>query len=119
MTLRIGKRYVHPRDGLIEIKSGVYTVDGRVSNHWVWVVVDTGEKKDGYGENWPLAPDYRQQSLSERDLDLIEVALEAAAESCQSGATLRHMASKKSLDPLAREYLHALDGIREYRRTRS
>lgn len=57
ITLQIGKRYLHPEDGEIEIVSGCYrdAVYGRVSNHWYWDVVATGERKNGYGDNWPEA----------------------------------------------------------------
>lgn len=51
-------------------------------------------------------------NLTERDLDLIEVALEAAAQSVQHGATLRN---KRDLDPLAREYLEALNRVEKGR----
>lgn len=44
---------------------------------------------------------------SERSLELAEVALEAAAQSCQFGASLRD----KGIDPLAREYLIAAQEI--------
>lgn len=53
VTLRPGKRYVHPEDGEIEITSGCYRAYGRVSNFWYWTVIATGEKKHGYGANWP------------------------------------------------------------------
>jgi hypothetical protein len=55
ITLEIGKRYIHPDDGVIEITSGCYrdSVYGRVSNFWYWTVVETGEHKNGYGANWP------------------------------------------------------------------
>lgn len=52
--------------------------------------------------------------LTERDFDLIEVALESAAQAVQSGATLRSRAAE--LDPLAAEYLNALRNIRKFRR---
>lgn len=48
---------------------------------------------------------------TERALDLAEIALEAAANSCQFGATLR----SKGLDPLAREYLNAAAEIARMR----
>lgn len=51
--------------------------------------------------------------LSERDLDLVEIALESAATAVQSGATLRN---RRDLDPLAREYLTALEHVREIRK---
>lgn len=42
---------------------------------------------------------------SERSFDLVEVALDSAASSIQSGATLQ----QRGIDPLAREYLVALE----------
>lgn len=45
---------------------------------------------------------------SARSLELAEVALESAAQACQSGASLR---MKSGLDPLAREYLIAAQEI--------
>jgi hypothetical protein len=52
-----GWRYVHPEDGVIEITGGYYRdpTYGRISNFWDWIVVATGERKNGYGDNWPLA----------------------------------------------------------------
>lgn len=47
-----------------------------------------------------------------RDFDLIEVALDSAVHSVQAGATLR----MKGVDPLAREYLVALDAVRKWRK---
>lgn len=52
--------------------------------------------------------------LTERDYDLIEVALESAAQAVQSGVTLRTRSVE--LDPLAAEYLNALRHIRKDRR---
>lgn len=46
-------------------------------------------------------------SVSDRSIQLAVVALEAAAQSCQYGASLRN----KGLDPLAREYLIAAQEI--------
>lgn len=48
---------------------------------------------------------------SDRSLELAEVALEAAAQACQSGASLRD----QGIDPLAREYLIAAREIAELR----
>jgi hypothetical protein len=55
VTLQIGKRYIHPEDGLIEITDGKYrdATYGRISNFWHWTVIESGEKKHGYGANWP------------------------------------------------------------------
>lgn len=50
---------------------------------------------------------------SERDFDLIEVALESAADACQPGAVRGH--SLRQIDPLAAEYLRALDAVRHLR----
>ena len=52
--------------------------------------------------------------LTERDFELIEVALESAAQAVQSGASLRQ---RRGLDPLAREYLEALERVQQMRRT--
>lgn len=54
VRLQIGKRYIHPDDGVIEITSGCYrdATFGRISNHWHWTVLETGEAKNGYGDNW-------------------------------------------------------------------
>lgn len=49
---------------------------------------------------------------SVRSLELAEVALESAAQACQSGASLRQ---KKGLDPLAREYLIAAQEVEAFR----
>lgn len=54
--------------------------------------------------------------ISERSLDLAEIALESAAQSCQSGASLRN---HRTLDPLAKEYLVAANQIAKYRDKRS
>lgn len=53
--LEVGKRYVHPEHGLIEVVGGQYWGERGLSNHWHWIVVATGEKHNGYGENWPEA----------------------------------------------------------------
>lgn len=42
---------------------------------------------------------------SKRSFELVEVALDTAANACQSGATLQ----QRGIDPLAREYLVALE----------
>jgi len=52
--LEIGKRYVHPEDGPIEVTGGQYWGTYGLSNHWSWTVIATGEKKRGYGGHWPL-----------------------------------------------------------------
>jgi hypothetical protein len=49
--VRIGGRYTHPQDGLIEITSGQYWGNDGISNHWRWTVVETGEQRSGYA-NW-------------------------------------------------------------------
>ena len=53
VALQPGKRYLHPEDGPIRIMSGAFYRNGRVSNHWTWLVENTGETNHGYGENWP------------------------------------------------------------------
>ncbi len=55
ITLEIGKRYVHPDDGVIEVTSGCYRhpASGRISNFWYWTLVGSGEEKHGYGGYWP------------------------------------------------------------------
>lgn len=45
---------------------------------------------------------------TDRDLFLLEIACENAAESCQAGATLR---GSRVTDPLAAEYLHAARSV--------
>jgi len=55
--LQIGKRYIHPTDGLIEITHGQYWGKHGLSNHWHWIIVETGESSHGYGGNWPEATD--------------------------------------------------------------
>lgn len=54
VTLQIGRQYLHPEDGLIQIDAGCYrdAKYNRVSNWWYWTVVGTGEKKSGFGDNW-------------------------------------------------------------------
>lgn len=51
--VEIGKRYQHPEHGIIEIVSGQYWGAHGLSNHWRWKVVETGEMKSGYAEEWP------------------------------------------------------------------
>ena len=53
--VEIGKQYMHPEDGLIEITSGQYWGQHGLSNHWRWTVVETGETKHGYAGDWPAA----------------------------------------------------------------
>lgn len=48
-------------------------------------------------------------TLTERDLELIQVALDSAAQAVQSGASLR----SRRLDPLAKEYLVALQHVEQ------
>lgn len=48
--------------------------------------------------------------MTPRQLELVELALESAAQACQASATLRR---RRDLDPLAREYLEAADAVRE------
>lgn len=51
--VQIGKRYLHPEDGVIEVTSGQYWGTHGLSNFWHWTVVATGETKHGYGGDWP------------------------------------------------------------------
>lgn len=55
VTLRSGDYHVHPEDGVVKIVGGTYrdATYGRISNWWTWEVVATGERKSGYGANWP------------------------------------------------------------------
>lgn len=50
-----GGRFVHPKDGEIQIISGEYrdATYGRISNFWTWRVVATGKTRSGYGGYWP------------------------------------------------------------------
>jgi hypothetical protein len=60
--LEIGKRYIHPEDGLIEIVGGQYWGTNGLSNHWRWRVIATGETHHGYGDStWPKFPDISTQ----------------------------------------------------------
>lgn len=52
--VEIGKRYLHPEDGVILITSGQYWGTHGLSNHWRWTVESTGEQHYGYGGEWPL-----------------------------------------------------------------
>ena len=51
--LRVGARYLHPEDGLIEITAGQYWGERGLSNFWHWVIIATGEERSGYGDDWP------------------------------------------------------------------
>lgn len=53
-TVAIGKRYIHPEDGEIEIISGQWWGTHGLSNFWDWKVLATGEVKHGYGGKWPM-----------------------------------------------------------------
>jgi hypothetical protein len=53
-----------------------------------------------------------KSTITSRDLDLIEVALDSAIAACQGGAVLRG----RKIDPLAREYLTAKDHLRHQRK---
>lgn len=63
VELEIGRRYLHPEDGVIEITDGYYRDPryGRISNFWHWKVVATDEYKHGYGGNWPSTNSQEQQ----------------------------------------------------------
>jgi len=49
-TPYVGHFYLHPQDGPIYVTSGYYMdpSNGRVSNHFYWTVVETGEVHNGY-----------------------------------------------------------------------
>lgn len=51
--VQIGKRYMHPHDGVVEITSGQYWGLHGLSNHWYWTILDTGQSCHGYAGNWP------------------------------------------------------------------
>lgn len=55
--VEVGKRYLHPEDGLIEIVSGQYWGTYGLSNFWYWTVIETGETKNGYGGDWEEVKD--------------------------------------------------------------
>jgi hypothetical protein len=50
--VEIGKRYLHPEHGPIEITSGQYWGQHGLSNHWYWTVLETGRSENGYAGNW-------------------------------------------------------------------
>lgn len=52
-NITIGKCYQHPDDGVIRILGGRFWGDHGLSNHWTWEIVATGERKHGYGGEWP------------------------------------------------------------------
>ena len=51
--VQIGRRYMHPTDGEIEILAGQYWGTHGLSNFWTWRVIATGEKRNGYAGDWP------------------------------------------------------------------
>jgi hypothetical protein len=51
--VEVGKKYDHPDYGPIRIISGEYWGLRGLSNHWHWIVLETGEERNGYGGNWP------------------------------------------------------------------
>jgi hypothetical protein len=51
--VQIGKCYLHPTDGEIEVVSGQYWGTNGPSTYWHWEVLATGEIKAGYGGDWP------------------------------------------------------------------
>lgn len=67
--LHIGGYYQHPDEGVIKILSGYYLdpIHQRVSNHWHWYNVETGEQGNGYGGPWPEveAPPFQVNDLVE------------------------------------------------------
>lgn len=52
--VEIGRYYVHPDDGPIQIVSGRYWGEHGISNFWDWRILATGEVKHGYADNWPV-----------------------------------------------------------------
>lgn len=52
--VEVGKRYLHPADGAVEVVSGQYWGAQGLSNHWRWRVVATGEIRSGYADYWPV-----------------------------------------------------------------
>lgn len=59
----------------------------------------------------PAAEAAALHALTDRDLDLIEIALDSAANSIQAGAVLARGRAIDNLDPLAQEYVTALHRI--------
>lgn len=59
--IEVGKRYLHPEHGLVEVIEGDWTVNGRLSNFWTWRPVQEdgtlGEPVSGLGGEWELAGD--------------------------------------------------------------
>lgn len=53
--VEVGKRYVHPEDGVITITSGQYWGTHGLSNFWYWKVEETGATHNGYAGDWPEA----------------------------------------------------------------
>ena len=53
-SFKHGRVYAHPEQGHIQIKSGYFLdpVYQRLSNHWHWTVLETGETGHGYGGEW-------------------------------------------------------------------
>jgi hypothetical protein len=56
VMLKKNNFYQHPEHGLIFLYDGMYAnpENGRVSNFWYWIVVETKENDCGYGGDWPL-----------------------------------------------------------------
>ena len=50
--LHAGQIHEHPEDGPIRILSGAWMINGLLSNHWKWEVLESGETKSGYGGTW-------------------------------------------------------------------
>lgn len=70
-----GRFYLHPEDGLIHITGGqkwVYTGGSggqRLSNHFYWTVVLTGETHNGYGGNWPEYKDGKLEVIKRYEIN--------------------------------------------------
>lgn len=52
-SLKVGRYYTHPDDGLIKIIGGQFWGEHGLSNHWTWTVLRTNEQSSGYGGDWP------------------------------------------------------------------
>jgi len=51
-NLYVGGTFEHPDDGPIRIFDGQFMGEYGLSNFWWWKVLETGEKKKGYGGRW-------------------------------------------------------------------
>jgi hypothetical protein len=95
--LKIGAVYRHPMDGPIRIEAGNWTVNGRISNWWWWTVLETDEKKAGYGEKWDdISDQYVTVTIPKADLEiqetpLLQYPLDALGRQYPSGTTISFM----------------------------